>query len=202
MINALLNHEWDKAKDLIYSSSQLEIMATLANGLNSLHIAIQFNQLSISRALLIKGANVNALAQDSLFKNMTPLHFAALLGHHRCVQLLIGWGADRKITNSEGRTAYDVALLAGHRSLAPLLDPAVNQIQVSPILELAKIQRCNNPFIKEMISIKVLELENSTPESKQAIRFLSQKLIASKSPPLQQANVLSFPVVGKNFRSR
>ncbi len=198
IITALLNQEWDKAKDLIHSASVLEIMATLENGLSALHIAIQFNQLAIARDLLIRGAKINAVAQDIVCQNMTPLHFAALMGHHHCAQLLTAWGADTSIKNSQGKTAYDLALLADHHQLAQTLKPTVIDARLSSILELAKVQRSNNPFIKDMISTKLLELENSTPESKKAMQTLNQKSTRSKNQATQESNVIAFPVFSSN----
>jgi ankyrin repeat protein len=202
IITALLNQEWDKAKDLIHSASLLEIMATLDNGLSALHIAIKFNQLAIARALLIRGAKINGVAQDMICQNMTPLHFAALLGHHHCAQLLHAWGADISIKNSQGKTAHDLALLAGHHQLAQSLKPTVLDARLSNILELAKVQRSNNPFIREMISDKLTELENSTPESKQATQSMNQKSIALKNQCTQPAKVISFPLIPTRFTSK
>lgn len=197
IITALLNQDWDLAKSLINTASVLEVMATTENGLTALHLTIQFNQLALSRALLIRGAKINALAQDVICQQMTPLHFSALLGHHHCAQLLFAWGADTSIKNSQGKTAYDLALLAGHHHLAQSLKPTVIDARLSSVLELAKVQRTNNPFIREMVSTKLLELENSTPESKQATKILNQKSIQGK-PRVQQGNVIAFPKVSSN----
>lgn len=197
IITALLNQDWAAAKSLINTASVLEIMATTENGLTALHIAIQFNQLALSRALLIRGAKINAFAEDALCQQMTPLHFSALLGHHHCAQLLFAWGADASIKNSQGKTAYDLAILAGHPHLAQSLKPSIIDSRLSSVLELAKVQRTNNPFIREMVSTKLLELENSTPESKKAVKKLNQKSINGKVNA-QQGNVIAFPVVPSN----
>lgn len=197
IITALLNQDWDSAKNLINTASVLEIIATTENGLTALHLTIQFNQLALSRALLIRGAKINALAQDMICQQMTPLHFSALLGHHHCAQLLFSWGADTSLKNSQGKTAYDLAMLAGHPHLAQSLKPTVMDSRLSSVLELAKVQRTNNPFIREMVSTKLLELENSTPESKKAVKILNQKSIHSKTH-IQQGKVIAFPVVSPN----
>lgn len=197
IITALLNQDWASAKNLINTASVLEIMATTENGLTALHLTIQFNQLALSRALLIRGAKINALAQDMICQQMTPLHFSALLGHHHCAQLLFSWGADTSLKNSQGKTAYDLAMLSGHPHLAQSLKPTMMDSRLSSVLELAKVQRSNNPFIREMISTKLLELENSTPESKKAVKTLNQKSIHSKTH-IQQGKVIAFPVVSPN----
>lgn len=197
IITALLNQDWDLAKNLINTASVLEVMATTENGLTALHLTIQFNQLALSRALLIRGAKINAFAQDMLCQQMTPLHFSALLGHHHCAQLLFAWGADTSIKNSQGKTAYDLAMLAGHHHLAQSLKPTVIDSRLSSVLELAKVQRTNNPFIREMVSTKLLELENSTPESKKVVKTLNQKSIQGKAH-VQQGNVIAFPIVSSN----
>ena len=200
IITALLNQEWDKAKELIHSASILEVMATLDNGLSALHIAVKFNQLAISRALLIRGAKINAVTQDMLCQNMTPVHFAALLGYHHCAQLLYAWGADVSIKNSQGKTAYDLALLADNTQLAQSLKPKVMDDNLSKILEMAKVQRSNNPFIREMVSEKLLELENSTPESKQAAESMNKKSAHSKNQT-QKSNVVPFRATAFKFKS-
>ncbi len=197
IIAALLNQDWDLAKNLINTASILEVMATTETGLTALHLTIQFNQLALSRALLIRGAKINALTQDMFCQQMTPLHFSALLGHHHCAQLLFSWGADTSIKNSQGKTAYDLAVQAGHSHLAQSLKPTVIDPRLSSVLELAKVQRTNNPFIREMVSTKLLELENSTPESKKAVKILNQKSVQNKSH-VQQGNVIAFPKVSSN----
>lgn len=203
IITALLNQDWANAKELIHSASVLEIMATLENGLSALHIAIQFNQLAIARDLLIRGAKINAVAQDMVCQNMTPLHFAALIGHHHCAQLLTTWGADTAIKNNQGKTAHDLALLAGHHDLARTLKPTLIDPRLSSMLELAKVQRSNNPFIKEIVSTKLLELENSTPESKQATLSMNEKSTRSKNHSTQVNNVILFADFSPNkFKSR
>jgi len=205
IITALFNQEWDKTKDLIHSASVLEIMATLDNGLSALHIAVKFNQLAITRALLIRGAKINALAQDLICHNMTPLHFAALLGHQHCAQLLHAWGADLSLKNSQGQTAHDLALLGGHHQLAQSLKPTVIDPRLLNILEISKVQRSNNPFIKDMISVKLLELENSTPESKKASLSMNQKSkqrsMRSSGSDISHGNVIAFPVASSKFKS-
>ena len=52
----------------------------------------------------------------------TALHWAAELGRHRLVPLLLGVGADRTLVDGEGNTPRDVAVAAGRNRVVRLLD--------------------------------------------------------------------------------
>ena len=49
------------------------------------------------------------------------MHYAALLGSTPLARLLVDRGADRSLTDSDGKTAAGVARSEGHSSLAELL---------------------------------------------------------------------------------
>jgi len=61
-----------------------------------LHFAAQRGSVRDIVSLLDRHANVNA--RDNLVLN-TPLHYASLNGHRRCIQVLIDHGANKSITN-------------------------------------------------------------------------------------------------------
>jgi len=76
--------------------------------------------LEIVRLLAAQGADLNA--PDRL--RCTPLHRAAEFGDRATVELLLTLGARRDLVNARDLTAYDIALLKGHREIAALLQPA------------------------------------------------------------------------------
>jgi uncharacterized protein len=51
----------------------------------------------------------------------TLLHAAAASGHQKIVEILLLFGADRTALDPDGRTPADVAAVAGHAALLPLL---------------------------------------------------------------------------------
>jgi ankyrin repeat protein len=79
--------------------------------------------LAITRALLEKGANVNAVSKSGV----TALILAAAHNNTPIVGLLAEAGADRNFRNRDGKTASDVAQQNGNTpvvSLLRLLDQA------------------------------------------------------------------------------
>jgi hypothetical protein len=93
------------------------------------------------RALLSRGADVNAAANDG----MTPLHFAAgVRGRSDCVFLLLRKGADRGMVNAAGVTARDLAAESGHDDCARLIDASddlervAREVRVPGLPELLK----------------------------------------------------------------
>jgi ankyrin repeat protein len=74
-------------------------------GCTALHWAASGGHTDAIEFLISKGANVNAVAKDG----DTPLHKAAWRNHGRAASLLIQKGADRKIKNSQGKIAAEIA---------------------------------------------------------------------------------------------
>lgn len=56
-------------------------------------------------------------------KESTPLMYAAEKGVKEAVQYLLDYGADKTAVNRKGKTAYDLAVKAGHDDIAQLLKP-------------------------------------------------------------------------------
>ncbi|KAF1335958.1 hypothetical protein FI667_g805, partial [Globisporangium splendens] len=69
--------------------------------------------LATMATIVTKVPQVRIDAQD--FAGFTALHVAAQLGNLRAVMLLIEYGADVLVTDTEDRTAWRIALLAGHK---------------------------------------------------------------------------------------
>jgi uncharacterized protein len=82
-----------------------------------LHSAVAANHFEIARLLLEHGAAVDADEQGGL----TALHVAAENGSVELVKLLREHGA-RPVAADNGQTPYDLAVQAGHREVAELLE--------------------------------------------------------------------------------
>lgn len=94
-------------------------------GMNTLHRLVSHGQcpperrLECARLLIAAGVDVNATARRA--EDRAALHFAAFDGKVELVRLLLKAGADRKLRDNEGRTAYDIAVTEKHAALLPLL---------------------------------------------------------------------------------
>jgi uncharacterized protein len=83
-----------------------------------LHSAASARNLALARALLERGAPVNARQT----MGWAPLHAAAQNGDKAMAELLLEHGADPRAVNEEGLSAIDVAKKAGHAEVAALLE--------------------------------------------------------------------------------
>ncbi len=87
----------------------------------ALLVACYLGNLDLIKALLDRGANVNA----ALEKGQTALMSAATTGRQDTVALLLARGANPKMANAEGATASIIALQRGFPELAKTLDAAI-----------------------------------------------------------------------------
>jgi ankyrin repeat protein len=71
----------------------------------AIHAASASGSLSIVRALLEAGADVNALQE----KGFTPLHEAAATGKLELLRLLLDHGANAELQTEDGKSALDLA---------------------------------------------------------------------------------------------
>ena len=93
-------------------------VARNAMKLMPLHSAASARNLALARALVERGAPVNARQAGG----WTPLHAAAQNGDRALAELLLKHGADPRATNDEGVTALDLAKKGGHHDLLELLE--------------------------------------------------------------------------------
>ncbi|XP_013398731.1 serine/threonine-protein phosphatase 6 regulatory ankyrin repeat subunit C isoform X2 [Lingula anatina] len=90
-----------------FLSENIELESAGPNALQSqLYIACFWGVKDIARALLMKGADVNARNSTTLW---TPLHAATFQEHGPVVMLLLDNGADPNSKDAEGRSPKDFA---------------------------------------------------------------------------------------------
>ncbi|GAA49875.1 SH3 and multiple ankyrin repeat domains protein, partial [Clonorchis sinensis] len=84
-------------------------------GLQEIHQACRFGRVLHLETLITYGADINS--QTSKNGN-TPLHICAFTGQEACARLLLFRGADRRLLNRAGHTAYQQAVLSEHQAVA------------------------------------------------------------------------------------
>jgi len=85
-----------------------------------LHQASEYGMLPVVKFLVSIIPNVDIRTDDSYYTR-TPLHLAATNGHLDTVQFLIEKGADPKLKDKYGNTAYDYAVLKEKSDVADYL---------------------------------------------------------------------------------
>jgi ankyrin repeat protein len=93
---------------------------TESSGINLLHWAVIANRPAVIPALVEAGVSINA--QDE--SGFTPLMYAATVdyGDTESLRAILKAGADRSISNSEGRTALEQARYYRHVNLGAVLE--------------------------------------------------------------------------------
>jgi ankyrin repeat protein len=89
------------------------------DGWTPLHLAAFFGHADLAKALLDRGAQVDARSTNAM-KN-TPLHAAAAGGHTNLVKLLAAHGADVHARQEGGWTALHSAAQNGNRQMVEVL---------------------------------------------------------------------------------
>ncbi|MBL9012772.1 MAG: ankyrin repeat domain-containing protein, partial [Myxococcales bacterium] len=150
--------------DLAATGSEADVLAMLArpvdvnvarDGRRPLHVAAEHGRVSITRALLDRGAEVDAVDQDG----WTALMEAADMGHVEVVELLLDRKAAPFVADRPGFTAYSLAEEANRADVVALLrarsadvDPAVafqiaiEQENVAAVTRLAPLHGLTTPL--------------------------------------------------------
>lgn len=116
--------EGDTTSLLQWIKSTKSIDAKDTTGRTALHLASERGEDVCMRLLLENGAD--PLSVDN--KLQTPLHLLASKGHGRMVKMLLDRGADPMVTNSDGKSAMDLA--ADSQSVGALRLMKVHQHKV------------------------------------------------------------------------
>jgi G3E family GTPase/ankyrin repeat protein len=89
------------------------------NGSTPLLTASSSGHTSVVVALLTAGAKPNQISNTEM---ILPLHLASVYGHSACVEALLAGGADKKATDTQGRTALDCAAGSGQADIVSILE--------------------------------------------------------------------------------
>jgi ankyrin repeat protein len=113
-----------------------------------LYVAAKCGVTAIARQLIARGANINDLCTE---EDATPLHVAALEGHHKVVDLLLSAGAMIEATTRRGETPLFWAVKGGKApAIVKWLIAAKANTQLIDYLGntlLIQAARANNPHI-------------------------------------------------------
>mmetsp|Transcript_36408 Transcript_36408/g.65136 ORF Transcript_36408/g.65136 Transcript_36408/m.65136 type:complete len:181 (-) Transcript_36408:54-596(-) len=85
--------------------------------------AVQKNNRNMVK-LLHDGCKVDINVQFIKGEDCTALILAAKLGHSECVKLCLKWGADLKVKDAHGKTAYEYAKEGGFDKCAKMIKEA------------------------------------------------------------------------------
>lgn len=137
------------------------------NGQTPLHVAVQYNNIGVVDALLLRGANVNA--KDKYMS--TPLHIAARAGLPETLALLISGGAEVNVKNSSDRLPLEIALSNDNvaavqyflRIGAKVNDIAVTESQMKVLEHIQHRSRCWRFVEKYCVMLKVIDLPIASP---------------------------------------
>ena len=132
-----------KAKDIplaqrLLGDERIMIDPASRSGRSSLHYAAKNGLVAIVKALIERGASINARIPDSIYEHwvtflghipheayertwITPLHNAAGEGHAEVAEILLKAGADLNAAGSQGYTPLSVAVHAGHTDVVKIL---------------------------------------------------------------------------------
>ena len=160
--NALRQGDRLLALSLIQHAYPYQLNQRDVTGQTPLHLAVQKHDLVIIDALLTKGAQLNLLAQDPCYKDMTALHYAALTGDWSAANLLLQWGANTQILNGQRLSPASIAYQHGFTKVAQLIERYTSGPTKSQSTKLC-LQ-------------KVLELRNSGVEALETRKWLNDKI--------------------------
>ncbi len=173
IIKTLKQGNRNLAASLIQSALPYQINQCDQYGQTALHIAVQKNYLDIIELLLEKGANINALGNDPSYKNMTALNYAALTGNLAATKLLLAWGANPALKNSQHHAPIVTAYQHGFVEVARTIQRHKGD-QHKPIWPPSLPATPAQKTIQQSLIRKPLELKTSSIESQHARVWLQQ----------------------------
>lgn len=160
IINALRQGHPDLALALIQHAKAYQLCQYDQQGQTALHLAVQKNFINVMKALLEKGANINALGTDPSYTHMTPLHYAALTGNFKATQLLLAWGANIHLENGQYHTAATLAYQHGFLDIARMIERRY-QSSAKYQWPMNSLQKQATSRTLEALQIRQLPKENS-----------------------------------------
>ena len=86
--------------------------------LTKLHKAVFYGKNDVVKFYAQNGTDLNSLAGN----DNTPLHMAANRGQLESTKILIQYGADKTIRNTQGETALDIAKKKGFKDIVKFLE--------------------------------------------------------------------------------
>ncbi|MFO1256922.1 MAG: ankyrin repeat domain-containing protein [Gammaproteobacteria bacterium] len=177
LLKALKRGNIALAQRLIAQGDKREINAQDDNGISPLHFCVLKGWFEIADALINRGAKLNPTAHFKHHTFMTPLHLAAMMGDMKLVMLLVEWGADVDIESGEYQTPSQVALQYHHPDIARSIDrrslQAFNQKPTHTLFH-PRIETYEPIPFQDVMSKRLIELQNSLPEAQKARAWLSK----------------------------
>jgi hypothetical protein len=158
------------------SEQKPELSKTLpyADTARSLHYAARDGDLVQVKALVSKGADVNAM-DDRLAG--TPLHLAAYFGRNEVVQFLLSKGANVNARNKWNRTALDEAVDQGHSEIAEVL--RTHGAKLGSSIEVGKVEPTKSLLESAASKFAIPEKNLKIPDQMQSCAANLRKIYAA-----------------------
>jgi hypothetical protein len=139
------------------------IARQVQDGRSPLHEAAELNDVEAARMLLSSsGGECYVDVKDN--NGLTPLHVACQMGHTQVAEILVYHLADASICNNFGQNCVEVAMAAGHTTLAKYVEEPLSSIRIASSKKKNQLeQECNaslnackhkNPF--QLLVFKVI----------------------------------------------
>jgi len=145
-----------------------------ADTARSLHYAARDDNLVLVKALVSKGADINAM-DDRLAA--TPLHLAAYFGRHDVVQFLLSKEANVNAKNKWNRTALDEAIDQGLSEIAEVLRE--HGAKLGSSIEVGKVEPTKSLLESAASKFAIPEENLKIPEQMQSCAANMRKIYAA-----------------------
>ncbi len=106
----------DIVKLLLDNGAKIELETDIGK-ISSLHSACAWNQIEVSKELLMRGADIDYTDEEG-----SAIFYAAQKGHYNIVRFLLDSNADISILNKKGNTVFDVARKSRKKKIIELLE--------------------------------------------------------------------------------